>query len=701
MAAFRPGTLLGGRYRIVGRLGRGGMGEVYRADDLKLAQPVALKFLPAEVDHDPARLMQLHSEVRMARQVSHPNVCRVYDIDEVDGHTFLSMEYVDGEELGSLLRRIGRFPVERALEMARQICGGPGRGPRAGRHPSRSQAGQRDARRRRQGADHRLRAGRRDRRDRPRRNPGIHGARTARRQRGDGAKRHLRARAGALRALHGTARHRGEERRRTGAQARGRDPAAVADRARPGPGHRSRNPPLPRTRSCRASLVRAGRGRGAAGRRSAGGGACRRGNAVARNGRGSRFDERAEAAHRVDRSRRHPRLPGGVRRDVGSSPADWQRSARKASRSSRRSSTGGCAHARLCRRAGGLGVRVRFVWGLSALRQAAAGRGRDAGAAPKRQAPGAPLLVSQQPAAADPGNGQRPASRSTTRRSTSPTCGRSCSTRPAASSSSRRCRHSSTSRRRGPGDHRVAGHSSTRRPGHHEAQARHAPVDAAHVCGRTGRVGRPDARLAGAADPRRGRSVPRPPRLSEDGEPVDAARAHARSAADSHRAHRPAVHCHRGADRARRRGAGGAPQPAQGPRGPARSGADLGGHLRGDFRRLAAERETRDRRRRRARTPLRRARMVALLRRRGVAALPGARAVCPEVLADDADLLEPPGRRQCPRSTGRPRCADRRVALRRSRCSSAAWRRSFARCSVIRWSQTIVPNLDTLLGHPA
>jgi tRNA A-37 threonylcarbamoyl transferase component Bud32 len=121
---FPPGTLLGGRYRIVGRLGRGGMGEVYRADDLKLAQPVALKFLPAEVDHDPARLMQLHSEVRMARQVSHPNVCRVYDIDEVDGHTFLSMEYVDGEELGSLLRRIGRFPVERALEMSRQICAG-------------------------------------------------------------------------------------------------------------------------------------------------------------------------------------------------------------------------------------------------------------------------------------------------------------------------------------------------------------------------------------------------------------------------------------------------------------------------------------------------------------------------------------------------------------------------------------------------
>ena len=121
---FPPGTVLGGRYRIVGRLGRGGMGEVYRADDLKLGQPVALKFLPPDVDRDPARLTQLHNEVRMARQVSHPNVCRVYDIGEVDGHTFLSMEYVDGEDLASLLRRIGRFSEERALEIARQICAG-------------------------------------------------------------------------------------------------------------------------------------------------------------------------------------------------------------------------------------------------------------------------------------------------------------------------------------------------------------------------------------------------------------------------------------------------------------------------------------------------------------------------------------------------------------------------------------------------
>jgi serine/threonine-protein kinase len=121
---FAPGAVLDGRYRIIERAGRGGMGEVYRADDLKLAQPVALKFLPEAVDRDAVRLSQLHAEVRMARQVSHPNVCRVYDVEGFEGHTFLAMEYVDGEDLASLLRRIGRFPQERAIELARQICAG-------------------------------------------------------------------------------------------------------------------------------------------------------------------------------------------------------------------------------------------------------------------------------------------------------------------------------------------------------------------------------------------------------------------------------------------------------------------------------------------------------------------------------------------------------------------------------------------------
>ena len=121
---FLPGTVLGRRYRIVALSGRGGMGEVYRADDLKIGQPVALKFLPADLERDPNRLQRLLGEVRIARQVSHPNVCRVYDVVELDGHHFITMEYVDGEDLAALLRRIGRIPQEKALDLARQIGAG-------------------------------------------------------------------------------------------------------------------------------------------------------------------------------------------------------------------------------------------------------------------------------------------------------------------------------------------------------------------------------------------------------------------------------------------------------------------------------------------------------------------------------------------------------------------------------------------------
>ncbi len=121
---FAPGTLLAGRYRIAGPLGRGGMGEVYRASDLKLQQDVALKFLPDSLASDPRWLARLHREVRVARDITHPNVCRVHDIVEWDGLHFISMEYVDGEDLASLLRRIGRLPEDKGLQLAHQLCGG-------------------------------------------------------------------------------------------------------------------------------------------------------------------------------------------------------------------------------------------------------------------------------------------------------------------------------------------------------------------------------------------------------------------------------------------------------------------------------------------------------------------------------------------------------------------------------------------------
>jgi serine/threonine protein kinase len=120
---FAPGILIAERYRIISLLGRGGMGEVFRADDLTLGQPVALKFLPQSMT-DEFTLERFRNEVRIARRISHPNVCRVYDIGEIDNQVFLSMEYVDGEDLSSLLRRIGRLPRDKALEIARKICAG-------------------------------------------------------------------------------------------------------------------------------------------------------------------------------------------------------------------------------------------------------------------------------------------------------------------------------------------------------------------------------------------------------------------------------------------------------------------------------------------------------------------------------------------------------------------------------------------------
>ncbi len=121
---FTPGAIIGERYRIVALLGRGGMGEVYRAEDLRLAQVVAIKFLPEALSRDASALARFHSEVRVARQVSHPNVCRVFDIGDAEGIPFLTMEYVDGEDIASLIRRIGRLPQDKATEISRQICAG-------------------------------------------------------------------------------------------------------------------------------------------------------------------------------------------------------------------------------------------------------------------------------------------------------------------------------------------------------------------------------------------------------------------------------------------------------------------------------------------------------------------------------------------------------------------------------------------------
>jgi len=124
VGGLTPGSMIAGRYRIIGMLGRGGMGEVYRADDLRLGQTVALKFLPREMSADAVWRERLFAEVRITRQLSHPNICRVYDIGDWDGRHFLSMEFIDGEDLASLLRRIGHLSNEKALAIARELAAG-------------------------------------------------------------------------------------------------------------------------------------------------------------------------------------------------------------------------------------------------------------------------------------------------------------------------------------------------------------------------------------------------------------------------------------------------------------------------------------------------------------------------------------------------------------------------------------------------
>ena len=121
VASFAPGEMFAGRYRMVTRIGRGGMGDVWRADDMVLNTPVALKLIAAK---GPVGRDRFLNEVRLARQITHPAVCRVFDVGESGEWIFYSMEFVSGEDLASLIRRVGRLPSDRVTDIARQLCGG-------------------------------------------------------------------------------------------------------------------------------------------------------------------------------------------------------------------------------------------------------------------------------------------------------------------------------------------------------------------------------------------------------------------------------------------------------------------------------------------------------------------------------------------------------------------------------------------------
>ncbi|PYU98115.1 MAG: hypothetical protein DMG26_19520, partial [Acidobacteria bacterium] len=120
--ALQPGSVLGGRYEILQLLGEGGMGAVYKARDRELDRVVALKVIRPELANQQEVLRRFKQELILARQVTHKNVIRIFDLGEADGIKFISMDYIEGEDLRSLLRQKGRLSPEEATSIVMQVC---------------------------------------------------------------------------------------------------------------------------------------------------------------------------------------------------------------------------------------------------------------------------------------------------------------------------------------------------------------------------------------------------------------------------------------------------------------------------------------------------------------------------------------------------------------------------------------------------
>ena len=121
-ALLTSGSVLAGRYRILKTLGQGGMGAVYQARDQELDRIIALKVIRPELAGNPSILQRFKQELILARHVTHKNVVRIYDLGESDGTRFITMEYVEGDDLRTLLRRHGKFSPSQSVETIQQIC---------------------------------------------------------------------------------------------------------------------------------------------------------------------------------------------------------------------------------------------------------------------------------------------------------------------------------------------------------------------------------------------------------------------------------------------------------------------------------------------------------------------------------------------------------------------------------------------------
>ncbi len=120
--ALSPGTWLN-HYEVLGHLGTGGMGEVYRARDNKLQREVALKVLPKAFAQDPERVARFRREAQVLAQLNHPNIAAIYSVEDSEGTHFLVMELALGETLRDRIKR-GPVPIEEALDISKQIAAG-------------------------------------------------------------------------------------------------------------------------------------------------------------------------------------------------------------------------------------------------------------------------------------------------------------------------------------------------------------------------------------------------------------------------------------------------------------------------------------------------------------------------------------------------------------------------------------------------
>ena len=118
------GTVFASRYEIIEELGKGGMGKVYRVEDKKIKEEVALKLIKPEVASDKKTIERFSNELKMARKIAHRNVCRMYDLGEEKGTHYITMEYVPGEDLKRLIRKVGQFSAGKTIFMAKQVCDG-------------------------------------------------------------------------------------------------------------------------------------------------------------------------------------------------------------------------------------------------------------------------------------------------------------------------------------------------------------------------------------------------------------------------------------------------------------------------------------------------------------------------------------------------------------------------------------------------